>query len=188
MTESKKKPVKKEKVEKIEEELKPAKRARIKEVKAKPVKQVIEEEILPPEEEPSVLAETAEKTEDLAETVKEEVSMETDQPSHEKKARISTHEPEPEKEVEFTLPVAEVKHIPSAEEFDWENSPVGPSQLSHRDHSTGTSPTLLSSAPRGFATGSNGYSGPVPGDTDSLRRRWIYSGSGRDGPISDASG
>ena len=66
MTESKKKPVKKEKVEKIEEELKPAKRARIKEVKEKPVKQVIEEEILPPEEEPSVLAETAEKTEDVS--------------------------------------------------------------------------------------------------------------------------
>ena len=120
MTESKKKPVKKEKVEKIEEELKPAKRARIKEVKEKPVKQVIEEEILPPEEKLSVLAEAAEKTEEVAETIKEEVSIETDQTTHEKKARITIHEPEPEKEVEFTVPVAEVKHIPSAEEFDWE--------------------------------------------------------------------
>jgi len=120
MTENKKKPVKKEKVEKIEEELKPAKRARIKEAKEKPVKQVIEEEILPPEEIPSVLAESAEKSEDVTETVKEEISIETDQPVHEKKARITTHEPEPEKDVKFTQPAAELKHIPSAEEFDWE--------------------------------------------------------------------
>ena len=120
MTENKKKPVKKEKVEKIEEELKPAKRARIKEVKEKPVKQVIEEEILPLEEKPFVLAEATEKTDDVAETVKEEITMETDQASHEKKARITTREPEPEKEAEFAVPAAEVKHIPSAEEFDWE--------------------------------------------------------------------
>ena len=74
MTENKKKPVKKEKVEKNEEELKPAKRARIKEVKEKPVKQVIEEEIMPPEEKLSVLAEATEKTEEVAETINEEVS------------------------------------------------------------------------------------------------------------------
>jgi small subunit ribosomal protein S1 len=119
MTENKKKPVKKEKVEKNEEELKPAKRARIKGVKEKPVKQVIEEEIVPPEEKLSVLAEAEEKTEEVAETVNEEVSIETDQPTHEKKARITILEPEPEKEVKITLPVAEVKHSPSAEEFDW---------------------------------------------------------------------
>jgi hypothetical protein len=47
MTESKKKPVKKEKVENIEDEIKPPKKAKVKEIKEKPVKQVVEEEILP---------------------------------------------------------------------------------------------------------------------------------------------
>jgi small subunit ribosomal protein S1 len=119
MTESKKKPVKKEKVEKIEEELKPVKKA--KEVKEKPVKQVIEEEVLPVEEVPSVLTETAEKAEEFAENAKEEVTMEADQPSFEKKARKTIKEPEPEKEVEITETKAEEKNVPSAEDFDWVN-------------------------------------------------------------------
>jgi len=60
MTESKKKPVKKEKVEKNEDGLKPAKKAKVKEIKEKPVKQIIEEEILP-EEEASVVSEVSQK-------------------------------------------------------------------------------------------------------------------------------
>jgi len=119
MTEIKKKPVKKEKVEKIEEELKPAKKAKVKEVKEKTVKQEIEEEALPVEENPSKLAEAAEKTEEVAGKVKEEVTMETDQPAHEKKARKTIKEPEPEKEVEVIETSAEVKDVPSAEDFDW---------------------------------------------------------------------
>ena len=64
MTENKKKPVKKDKVENIEDGLKPAKKAKVKEIKEKPVKQIIEEEFLP-EEEPSLVSEASGKIEEV---------------------------------------------------------------------------------------------------------------------------
>jgi len=56
MTENKKKPVKKDKVENIEDGLKPAKKAKVKEIKEKAVKQLVEEEFIPEEEHSQVTA------------------------------------------------------------------------------------------------------------------------------------
>jgi small subunit ribosomal protein S1 len=120
MTESKKKPVKKEKVEKNEDGLKPAKKAKVKEIKEKPVKQIIEEEILP-EEEASVVSEVSKKVEEAAKFAVEVTPVAADEPLKEKKVRKTIQEPEPEKEIKVSEPTAEVKNIPSAEDFDWES-------------------------------------------------------------------
>jgi small subunit ribosomal protein S1 len=121
MTENKKKPVKKEKVENSEDGLKPAKRSRIKEIKEKPVKQVIEEEILPVEEEVIASSEPVEKINKVAETVEEAAVVATDETLKEKKVRKTIQEMEPEKEIEIVEPEAEVKNLSSAEDFDWES-------------------------------------------------------------------
>jgi small subunit ribosomal protein S1 len=120
MTESKKKPVKKEKVEKNEDGLKPAKKAKVKEIKEKPVKQIIEEEILP-EEEASVVSEVSQKVEETAKFAVEVTPVAADEPLKEKKVRKTIQEPEPEKETKVSEPTAEIKNIPSAEDFDWES-------------------------------------------------------------------
>jgi small subunit ribosomal protein S1 len=120
MTESKKKPVKKEKVENNEDGLKPAKKAKVKEIKEKPVKQIIEEEILP-EEEASVVSEVSKKVEEAAKFAVEVTPVAADEPLKEKKVRKTIQEPEPEKEIKVSEPTAEVKNIPSAEDFDWES-------------------------------------------------------------------
>ena len=120
MTESKKKPVKKEKVENNEDGIKPAKKAKVKEIKEKPVKQIIEEEILP-EEEVSVLSESSEKIEEAVKTDVEETAVAVDETLKEKKARKTIQEPEPEKEIKVSEPAAEIKNVFSAEDFDWES-------------------------------------------------------------------
>ena len=120
MTESKKKPVKKEKVENNEDGIKPAKKAKVKEIKEKPVKQIIEEEILP-EEEVSVVSGSSEKIEEAVKTDVEETAVAVDETLKEKKARKTIQEPEPEKEIKVSEPAAEIKNVPSAEDFDWES-------------------------------------------------------------------
>jgi len=120
MTESKKKPVKKEKVENNEDGIKPAKKAKVKEIKEKPVKQIIEEEILP-EEEVSVVSESSEKIEEAVKTDVEETAVAVDETLKEKKARKTIQEPEPEKEIKVSEPAAEIKNVFSAEDFDWES-------------------------------------------------------------------
>ncbi|MCX6260628.1 MAG: 30S ribosomal protein S1 [Bacteroidia bacterium] len=120
MTESKKKPVKKEKVEKNEDGLKPAKKAKVKEIKEKPVKQIIEEEILP-EEEDSVVSEVSQKVEEAEKIGVEVTPVAAEEPLKEKKVRKTIQEPEPEKETKVSEPTAEIKNIPSAEDFDWES-------------------------------------------------------------------
>jgi small subunit ribosomal protein S1 len=120
MTESKKKPEKKEKVEINEDGIKPAKKAKVKEIKEKSVKQVIEEELLP-EDEVSVVSEVSEKNEETAYTTEEDTAVETNETAKEKKVRITVREPEPEKEVKISEPAAELKINPSAEDFDWES-------------------------------------------------------------------
>jgi small subunit ribosomal protein S1 len=119
MTESKKKPVKKEKVENNEDGVKPAKKAKVKEIKEKPVKQVIEEAL--PEEETSIISETAKNIEETAEAVQEEVTLIADQTVKVKKARKSAPEPELKEEIEVVETKAEAKIVPSAEDFDWES-------------------------------------------------------------------
>jgi small subunit ribosomal protein S1 len=118
MTESKKKPVKKDKVENIEDGLKPAKKAKVKEIKEKPVKQIIEEEFMP-EEESSVVSEASGKIEESAKIATEETPVTAEETLKEKKVRITIQEPE--KEIKVNEPAAEVKTIPSAEDFDWES-------------------------------------------------------------------
>jgi small subunit ribosomal protein S1 len=120
MTESKKKPVKKEKVENNEDGLKPAKKAKVKEIKVKPVKQIIEEETLP-EEEASVVSEVSQKVEEAIKIAVEVTPVATDEPLKEKKVRKTIQEPEPEKETKVSEPTDDVKNIPSAEDFDWES-------------------------------------------------------------------
>ena len=120
MTESKKKPVKKEKVENNEDGIKPAKKAKVKEIKEKPVKQIIEEEILP-EEEVSVVSGSSEKIEEAVKTDVEETAVAVDETLKEKKARKTIQEPEPEKEIKVSEPAAEIKNVFSAEDFDWES-------------------------------------------------------------------
>ena len=121
MTESKKKPVKKEKVENIEDEIKPPKKAKVKEIKEKPVKQVVEEEILPVEEEAIVSSEAVEKNEEMTAPAEEEVAAAPEETLKEKKFRKTINEPEEVKEIEVVEPKAEVKIAPSAEDFDWES-------------------------------------------------------------------
>ncbi len=121
MTESKKKPVKKEKVENIEDEIKPPKKAKVKEIKEKPVKQVVEEEILPVEEEAVVSSEAVEKNEEMTAPAEEEVAAALEETLKEKKFRKTINEPEEVKEIEVVEPKAEVKIAPSAEDFDWES-------------------------------------------------------------------
>ncbi len=116
MTESKKKPVKKDKVENNEDGLKPAKKAKVKEIKEKPVKQIIEEEFMP-EEESSLVSEVPGKIEESAKTLTEETTVTAEETLKERKVRITIQEPE--KEIKVNEPAAEVKHIPSAEDFDW---------------------------------------------------------------------
>ncbi len=118
MTENKKKPVKKDKVENIEDGLKPAKKAKVKEIKEKPVKQIIEEEFMP-EEEPSLVSEASGKIEESAKIATEETPVPAEETLKEKKVRITIQEPE--KEIKVSEPAAEVKTIPSAEDFDWES-------------------------------------------------------------------
>ncbi len=118
MTENKKKPVKKDKVENNEDGLKPAKKAKVKEIKEKPVQQVIEEEILP-EEETSLITEASAEIEEIADSAEEETTEAIEEIVREARIRTTVHEPE-----KVIVPVetkAEIKYTPSAEEFDWES-------------------------------------------------------------------
>ena len=119
MTESKKKPVKKEKVENIEDEIRPPKKAKVKEIKEKPVKQVVEEEILPVEEEVVISSEAVEKNEEMTAPVEDEVAVSPEETLKEKKIRKTITQTEEVKEIEVVEPKAEVKTAPSAEDFDW---------------------------------------------------------------------
>jgi small subunit ribosomal protein S1 len=118
MTENKKKPVKKDKVENIEDGLKPAKKAKVKEIKEKPVKQIIEEEFMP-DEESSPISEASGKIEESDKITTEDTAFTAEETPKEKKVRITIQEPE--KEIRVIEPAAEVKNIPSAEDFDWES-------------------------------------------------------------------
>jgi len=117
MTENKKKPVRKDKVENNEDGLKPAKKAKVKEIKEKPVQQVIEEEILP-EEESSLITEASAEIEEVAESAEEETAEAIEEIVREARIRTTVHEPE--KEIVPVEIKPEVKYTPSAEEFDWE--------------------------------------------------------------------
>ncbi len=117
MTENKKKPVKKDKVENNEDGLKPTKKAKVKEIKEKPVQQVIEEEILP-EDESSLITEASAEIEEVAESAEEETAEAIEEIVREARIRTTVHEPE--KEIVPVEIKAEVKYTPSAEEFDWE--------------------------------------------------------------------
>ncbi len=108
MTESKKKPVKSEKVEIEDDGLKTAKKIKAKDSKEKPVTQVIDEEILPEEEElPAGEEELITKVVDETEEVVRE-------------ARIRKNIPEIEKEIKSPEVKAEMTHVPSPEDFNWE--------------------------------------------------------------------
>ncbi len=121
MTEIKKKSTKKEEVENIEDGFKPAKKAKIKEIKEKAVKQEIEEETLLEDAEAIVLPKASEKDEEVVEIVGEEETGITDEVPAEKRVRITESVPEIEKEVEAVENKLDVKYYPSAEEFDWES-------------------------------------------------------------------
>ncbi len=120
MTESKKKSTKKEKVEKIAEDVNPAKKARIKEGREKPVKLIVEEETVTAEEVSPVNDEEQEVSETTL-TTGLEVSDEQEPEKKEKKPRMGKTESEIEPEVE--LPEIKAEHYRSvtAEEFDWDS-------------------------------------------------------------------
>jgi len=119
MTENKKKPVKKEKVENIEDGLKPAKKAKVKEIKEKVVKQVIEEEIISALDEAPVLHDLEETSAEVHEVVNEEAEQADELILTELQVIDSGSEPESEKEVELAEVKAEIKSLPSADDFDW---------------------------------------------------------------------
>ena len=104
MTESKKKPVKKEKLEIDEEGLTTAKKIKAKE---KPVAQVIDEEILPDEDSQSEADEIVIKVVDETEEAVRE-------------ARLRKNIPEVDK-VKKSEVKTEGTHVPSIEDFDWES-------------------------------------------------------------------
>jgi len=123
MTENKKKPVKKEKVENIEDGLKPVKKAKVKEIKEKVVKQVIEEEIISAMDEVPLLQDSEEKSAEINETINEDAEQATELILTEEQVADTGSEPEtepePEKEIELTEVKAEIKSHPSADDFDW---------------------------------------------------------------------
>lgn len=110
MTESKKKPVKNEKVEIEDDDLKTPKKIKAKDSKEKPVAQVIDEEILPEEEDALLNGEEEPVSKVVDET--EEVVRE---------ARIRKNIPEIEKEIKSPELKPEMIHVPAPEEFDWES-------------------------------------------------------------------
>ncbi len=110
MTESKKKPVKNEKVEIEDDGLKTAKKIKAKDSKEKPVTQVIDEEILPDEVDVLLTGEEELVSKVVDET--EEVVRE---------ARIRKNIPEIEKEIKSPELKPEMIHVPSPEDFDWES-------------------------------------------------------------------
>ncbi len=121
MTEIKKKSTKKEEAENIDESLKLEKKGKLKEAKEKSVKQVIEEETELDDLEAVVTPETADSEEEVAETVAEDESVPSDEILKEKKIRITALEPETEKEIAAFENRAEVRSVPSPEEFDWDS-------------------------------------------------------------------
>ena len=104
MTESKKKPVKKEKLEIEEEGLTTAKKIKAKE---KPVTQVIDEEILPEEDSQNETDEIVTKVVDETEEAVRE-------------ARLRKNIPEVDK-LKKSEAKADGTHVPSVEDFDWES-------------------------------------------------------------------
>ena len=108
MTESKKKPVKNEEVEIEEDGLKTAKKIKAKDSKEKPVTQVIDDEILP--EEDVLLTGDEEPISKVVDETEEVV----------REARIRKNIPEIEKEIKSPVVKAEMTHVPSPEDFDWE--------------------------------------------------------------------
>jgi small subunit ribosomal protein S1 len=110
MTESKKKPVKIEKVEIEDDGLKTAKKIKAKDSKEKPVTQVIDEDVLPEEVEASLTGDEELVSKVVDET--EEVVRE---------ARIRKNIPGIEKEIISPELKPEMIHVPSPEEFDWES-------------------------------------------------------------------
>ncbi|MGI6340118.1 MAG: 30S ribosomal protein S1 [Bacteroidales bacterium] len=133
MTDSKKKPAKKEKVEKNEDELRPSKKLKIKEkeIKEKPVLKLIEEEIV--DEEP--FSETADDdaTETTEHTIKaENESIATDSPETEEalpetETETETEEEEEDSDVDADIEVkfekvgAEPESVLSPDNFDWDS-------------------------------------------------------------------
>ena len=109
MTESKKKPVKIEKVEIEDDGLKTAKKIKAKDSKEKPVTQVIDEEVLPEEVEAALTGDEELVSKVVDET--EEVVRE---------ARIRKNIPGIEKEIKSPELKPEMIHVPSPEDFDWE--------------------------------------------------------------------
>jgi small subunit ribosomal protein S1 len=109
MTESKKKPVKNEKVEIEDDGLKTAKKIKAKDSKEKPVTQVIDEEVLPEEVEAALTGDEELVSKVVDET--EEVVRE---------ARIRKNIPGIEKEIKSPELKPEMIHVPSPEDFDWE--------------------------------------------------------------------
>ena len=109
MTESKKKPVKIEKVEIEDDGLKTAKKIKAKDSKEKPVTQVIDEDVLPEEVEASLTGDEELVSKVVDET--EEVVRE---------ARIRKNIPGIEKEIISPELKPEMIHVPSPEDFDWE--------------------------------------------------------------------
>ncbi len=104
MTESKKKPVKKEKLEIEEEGLTTAKKIKAKE---KPVTQVIDEEILPEEDSQNETDEIVTKVVDETEEAVRE-------------ARLRKNIPEVDK-LKKSEAKADGTHVPSVEDFDWDS-------------------------------------------------------------------
>ena len=119
MTESQKKTTKKEKIEKVEEGLKPEKKVKTKETKQKPVNQIVEKESITAEEIVATEPEASNTAEKIVEPEKQEV-VKTAEPKKEKRLKKTIVEPEiePAKEIEIK---AEIKSPVSAEEFDWES-------------------------------------------------------------------
>ncbi|MDX9726442.1 MAG: 30S ribosomal protein S1 [Bacteroidales bacterium] len=113
MTDNKKKPVRKEKVDNIEENLKPVKK--LKDPKEKPVKLVIDEEILPEDE-----AEVTSLPEVESEN-NNDVVNETDESSEERLSELKKiRNVPPDDELEIAPATKTARYTPSAEDFDWE--------------------------------------------------------------------
>jgi len=129
MNESKKKPVKKEKIENAEEGLKPVKKVKAKETKENLINEVTGEDSAQTENVEEVTPEvmpTQEAKEEVVEPQFEEVAAEAEEPKRKKVTLVEAKESQPEvaAETEVETAVLESKPEPkparTADDFDWD--------------------------------------------------------------------
>ncbi|MGB8492370.1 MAG: 30S ribosomal protein S1 [Bacteroidales bacterium] len=122
MTENKKTPSGKEKIENLEDDINAANKGKVNESNENPLEQITEEELVTEGETGQATPEAVEEPEIKAEETSENVTVPDEGPVTEKKPKRARQETEPEPELKTEAPPKEftVRPVPSPDEFDWD--------------------------------------------------------------------